>query len=445
MASLVVPLERRRRILHLALPIIGGMVSQNVLNLVDAGMVGSFGDDALAAVGVGGFLNFLLTAFILGLSAGVQAMASRRVGEGRESESAVPLNGGLVIALTVAIPLSALLIFAAPHYFPLVVDDPNVVVDGVPYLRWRLVAMVAMACNYSFRGYWNAVDRSALYMKTLVVMHASNIALNYVFIYGELGAPEMGAVGAGLASAISTYIGTAMYFVLGFMHARKAGFLQALPGWDTLKTMVRVSAPAGAQQFFFAAGMTLFMTIMARVGTAELAASKVMIDLMLVGILPGIGFGLAAASLVGQALGRKDPEDASQWAWDVAKIAVVVVGLIALPAMIVPDLLLQPFLHDPATRALAEWPLRMLGFFMATDAVGLVLMNALIGAGYTRRVMVIATVLQWGLFLPLAYVMGPVLGWGMLAIWLGQIVYRQLQTVAFVLEFKRGRWRHAKV
>ncbi len=110
MASLVVPLERRRRILHLALPIIGGMVSQNVLNLVDAGMVGSFGDDALAAVGVGGFLNFLLTAFILGLSAGVQAMASRRVGEGRESESAVPLNGGLVIALTVAIPLSRALI-----------------------------------------------------------------------------------------------------------------------------------------------------------------------------------------------------------------------------------------------------------------------------------------------------------------------------------------------
>ena len=83
LVKLRVPLARRRRIFGLALPIIGGMLSQNVLNLVDTGMVGTLGDAALAGVGLGGFANFLFFAFILGLSAGVQAMAARRVGEGR--------------------------------------------------------------------------------------------------------------------------------------------------------------------------------------------------------------------------------------------------------------------------------------------------------------------------------------------------------------------------
>ena len=108
---------RRRRILGLALPIIGGMASQNVLNLVDTAMVGVLGASALAAVGLGSFANFMASAFITGLSAGVQAMASRRLGEGRESESAVPLNGGLLLAGGLALPLSAVLILNADTLF----------------------------------------------------------------------------------------------------------------------------------------------------------------------------------------------------------------------------------------------------------------------------------------------------------------------------------------
>ena len=437
--------ERRRRILHLALPIIGGMISQNVLNLVDTGMVGVLGDEALAGVGLGGFLNFLLTAFILGLSAGVQAMAARRVGEGRDDETAIPLNGGLLLAICAGVPLSAFLIWTAPSFFPWVADDPRVVEVGVPYLQSRLVAMTAMGMNFAFRGYWNAIDRSMLYMSTLIVMHVANIFLNWVLIFGNLGMPEYGATGAGIASAIATWIGAFSYIVLGFVHARGAGFLRGLPSADTIRTIIRVTLPAGAQQFFFAAGMTAFMAIMAEVGTRELAASKVMVDLLLVGVLPGLGFGIACASLVGQALGRGDPDDAVQWGWDVVKVSTVVVALIALPAILVPEAILGIFLHDPETLALATLPMRLIAIFIATDTIGLVLMNALIGAGATKRVMIIATSLQWLLFLPAAYLVGPVLGWGMLAIWIANIVYRQLQSVAFAIEFKRGTWTEIEV
>ena len=436
---------RRRRILGLALPIIGGMLSQNVLNLVDTAMVGTLGDAALAGVGLGGFANFLFSAFILGLSAGVQAMAARRVGEGRLSETAIPLNGGLLLALGLAIPWSALLISFTWDYFPLLTGDVAVVEQGVPYLRARLFAMFAMGMNFAFRGYWNAVDKSILYMRTLISMHVVNIFLNWVLIFGNLGAPELGSMGAGVASAIATIFGAASYFVLGRSYAREAGFLRGLPTRETMRTIVRLAAPAGMQQFFFAAGMTVFMMLVARMGTPELAATKVIIDLILVGILPGIGFGLAAASLAGQALGRSEPDDAMQWGWDVVKIAVGVVAVLSLPAVLFPELILSGFIHEPATLALAKNPLRLAAGFLFIDAVGMVLMNALTGVGDTKRVMFIGVGFQWLLFLPLVYLLGPILGYGLVVIFGTQAAYRGLQAVVFAGMWKRGRWQHIEL
>jgi len=417
------------------------MLSQNVLNLADTAMVGSLGDAALAGVGLGGFANFLLTAFILGLSTGVQAMAARRVGEGRLRETALPLNGGLLIAVLVAIPWSALLITLAPAYFPLLTGDPAVVEQGVPYLQARLFAMFAMGMNFAFRGYWNAVDKSMLYMRTLISMHAMNIFLNWVLIFGNLGAPALGATGAGVASAIATVFGAASYFVLGRSYASDAGFLHGLPTRETLVTIIRLAAPAGLQQFFFAAGMTMFLALVARMGTSELAATKVIIDLILVGILPGLGFGLAAASLAGQALGRGNPGDAKQWGWDVTKIAVLVVGALSIPAVLVPEWILSGFIHETATLAIAKNPLRLVAAFLFLDAVGMVLMNALMGTGDIKRVMFIATGFQWLIFLPLVYLIGPVMGLGLVVVFAIQVIYRSFQSLTFALMWKRGRWQ----
>ena len=133
--------ERRRRILALALPIIGGMVSQNLLNLVDTAMVGALGDSALAATGVGGFAFFMAIATMMGLSAAVQAMAARRIGEGRADEAAAPLNGALLLALGFGVPLTAALVWATPWFFPLLNSDPAVYEQGVPYLQYRLATL----------------------------------------------------------------------------------------------------------------------------------------------------------------------------------------------------------------------------------------------------------------------------------------------------------------
>lgn len=436
---------RRKRIIQLALPIIGAMVSQNILNLTDTAIVGTLGTQQLAAVGLGGFINWMGMAFITGLATGVQAMAARRVGEGRDSEAAMPLNGGLLLSLMLALPWSILLFFLAPWIFGLINHDPKVVAIGGPYLQMRLLGMVAVAMNFSFRGFWNGVNISAVYMRTLIIMHVADVILSCMFVFGWFGIPAMGATGSGLGTTLSLYLGTALYTWQAWQIARSKGFLKTLPDRATLGTMLKISIPSGIQQLFFSAGMTVFFWIMGKVGTAELAASNVLVNLLLVAILPGMAFGMTAASLVGQALGRKDTGDAERWGWDVTRLAAGVVGVLSLPAVFFPDLFLGIFLHDPQALNLARLPLQILALGMAWDTVGSVLMQALFGAGDSRRVMLSSVGLQWGLYLPLAFAMTSFWGMGMTGVWALQVCYRALQSLVFWAMWRGGKWKSIKV
>ena len=437
--------HRRRQLFAIALPVIGGMTSQNILNLVDIGMVGRLGDTALAATGVGSFANWLSMAFILGLSTGVQAIAARRLGQGAHGELALPLNGGLLLALLMGTPLAAALILLAPEIMSLLNPDPDVVAEAGPYLQVRLLALVAVGMNFSFRGSWSAVHMTRLYLITVLIMHSVNVLLNWVFIFGNLGAPALGVFGAGLATTLSIYLGLMIYVFFGLKYARQEGFLGSLPSLRMLKNQLKVSLPASLQQFFFAGGMLMLVVIIGRIGTQELAAVNVLMTLGLVIILPAIGFGLATATLVGNALGRKDPIDAQLWGWNAAVFTGLLGVGVGLLVMLVGRPLLEIFLVDPDTVALA-WPALMISAaIIGIDAAGMVLLNALLGAGDTARVMRISITAQWVLFLPLAALLGPVLGGGLLAVWALQAVYRCGQAVWFARVWRQGRWQSIKL
>jgi len=430
------------------MPVIAGMVSQNVLNLVDTAMVSRLphSNAALAAVGYGGFALFLAQAIILGLSTGVQASAARRKGQGRLEETGHILNAALVIIALVAPVLTVALYLVIPYVYPYINHDPEVIALGVPYLQIRSAGIIFVAMNFSFRGYWNAVDLTRLYMTTLICMHTLNIALNYMLIFGHFGAPAMGVQGAAYASVISLGFGTAIYFWLGARWARGYGFLRRLPGREDIKRLVQLSLPNGVQQMFFSAGFLALFWIIGQVGTAEVAAANVLMNLMLVAYLPGMGFGLAAATLVGQALGRNEPVDAARWAWDVVKVALVAMGLIGLPMIFAPEAVLTTIYRlKPETLEVALWPLRLVGLSMVFEAVGTILQNALLGAGDSRRVMLTTIANQWLLFLPAAYLVGPVLGLGLTALWALQVISRCLQALIFAVYWRGRRWANIKI
>lgn len=436
---------RRNRIVGLALPIIGGMLSQNLLNIVDTAMVGFLGDSALAAVGVGGFVVLTCQALILGISTGVQATAARRKGEGRLDRAASILNTALLLVAFVAPVFSIILIQVSPSLFPYLNADPAVIDRGVPYLQWRLGAMIFVGMNFAFRGYWNALDMSRVFMSTLITMHACNILLNYVLIFGNFGAPAFGVTGAGMASAISMALGSAIYVVLGLRYSTNDGFLKTVSTREETSALIRISLPSGLQQTFFFGGMVVMFWILGRIGTAEVAAANVLITVMLFALLPGLALGLASATLVGQALGRKEADDAYQWAWDVAKVSTVVMTVLGLPMWLVPDLVSSIFIHDLDTRELARWPMRLVGLTMPVEAMVFTFMHSLLGAGDARRVMLIGIGSQWLLFLPLAYLFGAMLGFGLFTIWLMLGCSRAFLGISYLTMWRKRGWQRIVV
>lgn len=436
---------RRKTILAIALPIIGGMLSQNILNLVDTAMVGHLGNVALAASGYGGFASYMSVAFILGLAAGVQALAARRLGEGRESETAIPLNGGLILSLALGLPLSFILYQAAPWIMSILTPDPDVVEYAAPYLQIRLLSMVAVGMNFCFRGYLSAVHMTRYYLMTIVTMHIINVTLNWVLIFGHFGSPAYGVVGAAMATSISLITGTLIYFVIAWRIAHHHGFLHRLPSWKILWQQIKLSLPNSFQQLMFSSGLVMLLYILGRVGTAEVAAGNVLMNIMLVSLLPAMGLGMATSTLVGNALGRNEPQDARRWGWNGA----VLTGLYGVTVMLILVLAGRPFLSvfltNPDTLELAFLPLMVSAAVIVIDLMGMALMSALLGAGDTMTPLRISIIGQWLFFLPLAWLVGPTLGYGLLGVWLVQAVYRLAQALMFIFAWHRGEWDKIKI
>ena len=435
--------SRVNRILFLAVPLIGGMLSQTILNLVDTAMVSrlSNSDAALAAVGFGGFILFTAQAIILGLSTGVQACASRRLGQDRSSETAYFLNAALLIILFVT-PLISLIVFTTcPVFYPYINEDIDVITEGVPYLQIRSIGIIFMSSNFAFRGFWNAVDLTRVYLKTMVSMHLLNVILNYLLIFGNFGAPELGVEGAAFASLFSLGFGTAIYFYQARRLAGNLGFFNRLPRFPDILKLIQLSLPNGFQQLFFSTGFLATFWIIGKIGTPEVAAANVLINIMLVAMLPSLAMGLSAATLVGQSLGKEDVEDAELWGWDVAKITSLVLGIFGLLLACFPEFIVEAiYTLNPRTMDLTIWPLRIVGLCMGFEALGTVLQSALLGAGDTRRVMAISVANQWIIFLPAAYFIGPVLGYGLTGVWLLQSLYRIFQTSLFLILWKNRKW-----
>ncbi|MCF6262380.1 MAG: MATE family efflux transporter [Xanthomonadales bacterium] len=436
---------RRQTILAIALPIIGGMLSQNILNLVDTAMVGHLGDVALAAAGYGGFASFMAAAIVLGLAAGVQALSARRLGEGRESEAAVPLNGGLMLSILLGVPLSLAFYQAAPWIMSILTPDPAVVESATPYLQIRLLAMVAIGMNFCFRGYLSAVHMTRYYLMTIVTMHIINVTLNWVLIFGNLGSPVYGVTGAAMATSISLVIGTLMYFVIAWRVAHQHGFLHRLPSRDTLWQQIKLSLPNSFQQLMFSAGLVMLLYILGRIGTPEVAAGNVLMNIMLVSLLPAMGLGMATSTLVGNALGRNDLADARRWGWNGAIVTGIYGAVVMLILVLIGHPFLGIFLTNPETLELAYIPLMISAAIIAIDLMGMALMSALLGAGDTMTPMRISIIGQWLFFLPLAWLVGPILGYGLLGVWLIQAIYRLAQAIMFIITWHRGEWEKIKI
>ena len=443
---MLIALDRARHLLRIGLPVTGGMVSGALLGLVDTAMVGSLGNAALGAVGLSAFASFIFLGLFFGFSIAVQALSARRTGEGTPDQSARPLHGALIVIGLTAPLLSAVLYFAIPLLFPFMNSDPEVIRIGVDYIRWLILQAVFAGFIAANTGFWNGIGESRIYLTSLIAMHVANIGFNYVFIFGHFGAPAMGAEGAGFATFLANVLGACLFFWLGFRHGRPFGFTRFVTTRSDIRQVMRLALPAGLQQVLDVAALTVTYSIVGRVGTAELACYSVLINLINFVGLPAWGLGTAGATLVGQALGRKDVADARLWARDTITVGVLAMAVIGMPFWLAPEYLLAIWIHDPATAELALWPTRILGALIAFNGIGYMLAMLLNGAGDVQRVTWVNLATQWLILVPGVWLAGPVFGWGLLGMWLvHQLPFRFGHVFIFGWFWKQGGWARISI
>jgi len=450
---------KSRQVLRLALPIIGGMTSQIVLNLVDTAMVGRLGPAPQASVGLGSFSFLMFATIVTCLGTGVQAIVSRREGEGNQDAAGGALDTGLCMSVLIGLPLGYLLAEAAPAIFALLSDDPLVVhgnefySGGSEYLAIRLLALGVIGANFCFRGFYNGIGRSSVYMVSIILIQALNILFNWIFIFGNLGAEAMDVRGAALASVIAQCIGTCFYTFLTFLQAdireRYRPFKLSRLRRQTFGQLTQLAWPDAVRSGAVLVSLTLFLKLHGEVSTASLAAGTILLNIGSAGFLVALGMGLAGATMVGQNLGRGNPEEARRLVWLGVRLCTVAMIPGAIAVSVWAEPLLSVFTQDIATIVIATPSLRLFSFIVLINVLPIVLMFSLLGAGETRWVAKAQIAQQYLLMLPLAAFLAlwlvPRLGYtsetaAVFGLWTGMALSRIVISAAVIPRFQGKTW-----
>lgn len=431
--------SRNRQIIGLGLPITAAMLSQSLLALVDTAMVAALDDaSALAGVGLASYAAFLAVALVLGFSVGVQAVVAHSMGAGDHPRAFAALNSGLLMAALGGVALTGICLLCAPLLSHLS-DDPAVGEVAVDYFNWRALSVVAIAVNFTYRGYWTGIRKAGVFIRMVILVQVANFAFSYCLIFGEFGFPALGAPGSGLGTTLAVCLGTIGHTLVTRYSQHGDLLFRVLPSAAISRAIFSQSLPNGLQQVFVAAGLMVYFALLARIDVAAAAIGHVIINISLFIIMPGNGLGMAATTLVGQALGSKDPADAYRWGWDTVRLTAIMMALLGLPLWLFPASILTLFLPAELIE-MATLPLRITGISAVLQAVSLVLSQSLLGAGQARQVMLYSIALQWLWGLPMAAFVGLYLGYGLIGVWCMQMLNQGISALLYTRLWRRRQW-----
>jgi len=444
LAGLALRVDRTRRVARLATPVVLGSLSYTLLTVVDTAMLGRLGAVPLAAAGIAGVLYFAIAFPVSSVSVGTRTLTARRFGEGSEPQCGEVLRAGLGLACVIGGPIVVAAPWIARLIGPILSGDAAVVSLGTTYLHLRLYGSGFMILNFVFQGFYAGIGETRHQMIASIFITGTNILLDYALIFGRWGAPEMGVQGAAIATTIALGIGT-VYFVAVTLRPRVRGRFLASRGLTAARhwvvPIVRLSLPIVGQRFLSHGSWFAFFAVVARIGTIELAATNIIRSIYNLSIMLAVGLGTAAAALVGQRLGAREPEDAEGLAWESVKLAAYAMTAVGLLFIFVPGAVFLIYTSDPNVIAIGRLPLVALGFVQALAAVGLVLSQALQGAGNTRFVMLAELAVCLGLYLPSVYVLGLKTPLGLVGAWTGEYIYWTALAVVMSWKFRQGGWK----
>lgn len=463
-----------RQVLSIALPAIAGLSSHIIVAIVDTAMVGRLENAkySLAAMGIGVLATWAVTSFFSSLSTGTHVLVARREGEGDYLACRRILNTSLILSFFIGIIFGTIIFFGASSFTYLISADPLVENLSGEYISIRFLALPFFLMIVAYRGFFFGIGHTKIFMISGIILNVVNIFLNWVFIYGNLGAPKLGLTGAALASAIATVVDFFFYLYVTFLHyyrkkyklarhiepkpARhvelkkaggKAGGNVGLLNIDfkAMTQIIRISLPVSFQNIFILVGFLSFIAMIGLIGTLEQAATQTVISSIFISLLPCFGFGIAAQTLVGNNLGLKKYDIARKLGIETIKLVTIFTFIIAFIFIVFPEVVLRIITTDETIVQTAVYPLRIAGLAQIFYGAAIVLANILQTAGLTLYVMLSEVVTNWIIFIPLVYLIGVILNFGFVATWLSLPIYIISYLILLLVKFIPGKWVSKKV
>jgi putative MATE family efflux protein len=392
------PPMNRRRVLTLAVPIIGENLLQTTVGVVDTLLVSRLGDDAVAGVGVGAEIVFFTLAILSAVSIGATVLVSQAVGAGDAIRASRFARQSISWGLVIALPLSALLFLLTPTIIGLFGTETDVRDLAIDYFQvigaTASVLLLSYLCGAVLRG---AGDTKTP-LKAASIANVINIIASYLLIFGHLGLPELGVAGSAWGAAIGRGV-SALYMLRALWNGNTPVSIHGTAGWRPHRRfgadLFRLGIPAAIEQMMVQGGTTVLVVIVASLGSAALTAQQINFTVMSLAQLPASGVAIAATALVGQAIGARALSD--------AKAAAAIGFRLSLGWMIVAAAIYVIFAHqivdiftdDGKVLSIGTRGLRAIAASLPLWGMWFVTAGTLRGSGDTRGPMIRGGLTIW--------------------------------------------------
>lgn len=449
-----------RTILRLALPTVVAMLSQSVVNEIDVFFFTKLpppeDSNAQAALLPSLLLVWLFGGSLSAISVGTQAFTARRYAERKYEAAGAVLANAAFFCLVTGVVFMILGAASIHTLLGLILKVPEAHEIAYSYSRWRLLGIVSMAGTMALKAFFDGIGKTWVHLVSAVVMNIFNVLFCWMFIFGNLGAPRMGAPGAGFAAFIATWIGLGIMIVYAAKERGTFAFLR----WSNLSKsltwdILRLSVPAAMATIVMMVGFGLFAQVAGRLDamvalgspteTREAvngAATTVIVAILKLTFTACLAFGTATATLVAQALAAKRPRDADRFGWASVRLGLVLFGLVGFAeGVLFTPQIIRFISHSEAVRAAAMTPMRMMGIVTPIIAVAMILSEALFGAGNTKFVAAAQFCLVFLLLVPLAWVLGLKTDLGITGMWMAAVCYAIAAAIVMTLKFHGGTWK----
>ncbi len=431
-------------VVSLAFPVVLTMLAQTLMSTVDIAFLGRFGTVEQGAAGVGtSLLWFFLVSCNFG-GIGVNIFVAQYIGAQRRTDCGAITWQGLYVSILAWLPMLVGSLIM-PSLVRLLSPSPELLQPMALYVRIHLLGGLPVLFNVTLAGFFRGLGDTKTPLIVVLVIALLNAILDVLLIFGYGGFPRLGIAGSAIATVSATAVGTGLYLWLFLRRGQRQGLLTHLRApFDrhACWRLLQVSWPVGMQDALELGAWMLFTVCIARLGAAHAAAHAIATQIMAVLYMSGYGLSVAATTLVGQYLGAQNLIAARRAVVSCLVLITLLMGSLGAGCFLWRRPLIGLFNGDPTVSQMGAQLLIFVALFQIFDALGIVSMGVLRGAGDTRWPMLACLLLNWGMFLPGAILAIFVWQGGLMGGWAAALFYVIVLGLVMLLRVLHGGWQH---